>query len=152
MKAIKAALLGLALAGVTSAAMAQNEQFIPMNGYWVGPYAPGGSGIFGGFIDYINMLNARDGGVGGVKLTYEKCETEYNNARGVECYERGKKKGPTGATVIHPLSTGITYSLPASPCTRAASRYRRFVVSSTSDADARITVTSGIDESPSRRV
>jgi branched-chain amino acid transport system substrate-binding protein len=29
----------------------------------------------------------------------------------VECYERSKKKGPTGATVIHPLSTGITYSL-----------------------------------------
>ncbi|MET0682773.1 MAG: ABC transporter substrate-binding protein [Casimicrobiaceae bacterium] len=111
MKAIRAALLGLALAGVASAASAQNEQFIPMNGYWVGPYAPGGSGIFGGFIDYINMVNARDGGVGGVKLTNEKCETEYNNARGVECYERQKKKGPTGATVIHPLSTGITYSL-----------------------------------------
>src|SRR5512132_1252606 len=111
MKAVKAALLGLALAGIAATASAQNEQFIPMNGYWVGPYAPGGSGIFGGFIDYINMLNARDGGVGGVKLTYEKCETEYNNARGVECYEREKKKGPTGATVIHPLSTGITYSL-----------------------------------------
>src|ERR1700740_440345 len=111
MKAVKAALLGLALAGVTTAACAQNEQFIPMNGYWVGPYAPGGSGIFGGFIDYLNMLNARDGGVNGVKFTYEKCETEYNNARGVECYEREKKKGPTGATVIHPLSTGITYSL-----------------------------------------
>jgi len=111
MKAIKSALLGLALAGLATAATAQNEQFIPMIGYWVGPYAPGGSGIFGGFIDYINMIDARDGGVGGVKLTYEKCETEYNNARGVECYEREKKKGPTGATVIHPLSTGITYSL-----------------------------------------
>ncbi len=111
MKAIKSTLLGLVLAGFAIGASAQNEQFIPMNGYWVGPYAPGGSGIFGGFIDYINMLNARDGGVNGVKLTNEKCETEYNNARGVECYERQKKKGPTGATVIHPLSTGITYSL-----------------------------------------
>src|SRR5439155_1462980 len=30
---------------------------------------------------------------------------------GVECYERSKNKGPTGATLIHPLSTGITYSL-----------------------------------------
>ena len=69
-------------------ASAQNEQFIPMIGYWVGPYAAGGSGIYGGFIDYLNMINARDGGVNGVKLTYEKCETEYNNARGVECYER----------------------------------------------------------------
>ena len=62
-------------------------------------------------IDYLNMLNARDGGIGGVKITGEKCETEYNNAKGVECYERSKKKGPTGASVIHPLSTGITYSV-----------------------------------------
>src|SRR5213593_290197 len=107
----RAALLGAAAFAVAGTAYSQNEQFVPMNGYWVGPYAPGGSGIFGGFIDYLNMLNARDGGVNGVKLTYEKCETEYNNARGVECYERSKNKGPTGASVIHPLSTGITYSL-----------------------------------------
>ena len=88
-----------------------NEQFIPANFYWVGPYAPGGSGFGGGMIDYFAMLNERDGGINGVKLTWEKCETEYNNARGVECYERSKKKGPTGATLVHPLSTGITYSL-----------------------------------------
>jgi branched-chain amino acid transport system substrate-binding protein len=30
-----------------------------MIGYWVGPYGAGGSGIFGGFIDYVNMINAR---------------------------------------------------------------------------------------------
>ncbi|TAK88000.1 MAG: ABC transporter permease [Betaproteobacteria bacterium] len=101
----------LALAAATGTAVAQNEQFIPANGYWVGPYAPGGSGFFGGIIDYFQLLNERDGGINGVKLTWEKCETEYRNDRGVECYERSKKKGPTGATVIHPLSTGITYSL-----------------------------------------
>ena len=101
-----------ALAAVSGGAFAQaNEQFVPMNGYWVGPYAAGGSGYFGGMIDYLAMLNARDGGINGVKVTWEKCETEYNNARGVECYERTKKKGPTGAAVVHPLSTGITYSL-----------------------------------------
>ena len=111
MKAVKSALVGLALLGIAGSAQAQNEQFIPMAGYWVGPYAAGGSGIYGGFIDYLDMINARDGGVNGVKLTYEKCETEYNNARGVECYERLKKKGPTGATVFHMLSTGITYSV-----------------------------------------
>jgi len=111
MKAIRSALLGMVLAGVGTVASAQNEQFIPMAGYWVGAYAPGGSGIYGGFIDYVNMINARDGGVNGVKLTYEKCETEYNNARGVECYERLKNKGPTGASVFHMLSTGITYSI-----------------------------------------
>ena len=107
-----AALLAVAgLAVAATAAHAQNEQFVPANFYWVGPYAPGGSGFGGGIIDYFAMLNARDGGVNGVKFTWEKCETEYNNARGVECYERSKSKGPTGATVIHPLSTGITYSL-----------------------------------------
>ncbi len=107
----RAALFGAAAFAVAGTAYSQNEQFIPMNGYWVGPYAAGGSGIFGGLIDYMNMINARDGGINGVKLTYEKCETEYNNARGVECYERTKKRGPTGASLVHPLSTGITYSL-----------------------------------------
>ena len=36
-----AAALGLAIAGNCAA---QNEQFVPANFYWVGPYAPGGSG------------------------------------------------------------------------------------------------------------
>ena len=102
---------GAALTLASGPLLAQSEQFVPANFYWVGPYAPGGSGFGGGMIDYFAMLNARDGGINGVKLTWEKCETEYNNARGVECYERTKKKGPTGASVIHPLSTGITYSL-----------------------------------------
>ena len=109
---IALALSALAAAAFTGQAAAQaKEQFIPHNYYWVGPFAPGGTGIAGGAIDYLNMLNARDGGINGVKLTGEKCETQYNNALGVECYERTKKKGPTGATLIHPLSTGITYSL-----------------------------------------
>jgi len=101
-----------AAASFSAGAQAQaKEQFVPANYYWVGPYAPGGSGIGGGAIDYLHMLNLRDGGINGVKFTWEKCETEYNNARGVECYERTKKHPPTGATLIHPLSTGITYSL-----------------------------------------
>src|ERR1039458_5533480 len=73
------------------------EQFVPVNLYWVGPYAPGGSGVSAGWIDYMTLINERDGGINGVKLTWEKCETEYNNARGVECYESSKNKAPTGA-------------------------------------------------------
>ena len=112
MKRTTLALALVASAALSTGAMAQaKEQFVPANYYWVGPYAASGSGIAGGAIDYLAMLNARDGGINGVKFTWEKCETEYNNARGVECYERSKKKGPTGATLIHPLSTGITYSL-----------------------------------------
>ena len=108
--------LGVAVAAVVltlaaGAAQAQaKEQFVPINLYWVGPYAPGGSGVGAGWIDYMALINERDGGINGVKLAWEKCETEYNNARGVECYERSKNKG-SGAAMVHALSTGITYSL-----------------------------------------
>ena len=61
--------------------------------------------------DYISMLNARDGGINGVKLLFEECETGYATDRGVECYERLKGKGPTGAAYFSPLSTGITFAL-----------------------------------------
>jgi branched-chain amino acid transport system substrate-binding protein len=48
MKALKSALLGIALFAATAAAQAQNEQFIPVLSYRVGPYAAGGSGYYGG--------------------------------------------------------------------------------------------------------
>jgi len=35
----------------------------------------------------------------------------YDNSKGVECYERLKNKGPMGASYVDPLSTGITYAL-----------------------------------------
>jgi branched-chain amino acid transport system substrate-binding protein len=89
----------------------KNEQFIPVLSYRVGPYAEAGKGIFGGYIDYFDMINRRDGGINGVKLTWEECETEYKVDLGVACYEKLKKKGPTGATVVAPYSTGITYAL-----------------------------------------
>ncbi|MBW7901136.1 MAG: ABC transporter substrate-binding protein [Rhodocyclaceae bacterium] len=97
---------------VSSAVLAQaSEQFIGLPSYRVGAYAAGGSGIYGGWIDYMQLINEKEGGVNGVKLTWEECETEYNNARGVECYERLKSKGASGNSVFQPLSTGITYSV-----------------------------------------
>ncbi len=64
-----------------------------------------------GFVDYFTLLNERDGGINGVKLTWEECETQYKTDLGVECYEKLKGKGPTGAAVVNPYSTGITYQL-----------------------------------------
>lgn len=87
------------------------EQFVPVPIYRTGPYAAGGTGIFGGMMDYMELINQRDGGINGVKLIWEECETAYQNDRGVECYERLKNKGPTGSAVFHVLSTGITYSI-----------------------------------------
>src|ERR1700749_1294278 len=67
-----------------------DEQNFPLQSYRVGPYAAGGTGFFGGFIDYMNLINIRDGGVNGIKLTWEEGETQYEVERGVECYERQK--------------------------------------------------------------
>ena len=79
--------------------------------YRTGPYAPNGIPIANGMNDYFNLINQRDGGVGGVKLTLEECETAYNNDRGVECYERLKDRGADRRRVVNPYSTGITYAL-----------------------------------------
>jgi branched-chain amino acid transport system substrate-binding protein len=107
-----AALAALAGAVFIQSARAQdNTQFIPIVGYRIGQFASVGSGFYSGMVDYFNMINERDGGVNKVRLTWEECETEYNNARGVECYERLKNKGPTGGTMVQPMSTGIVYSI-----------------------------------------
>ena len=112
MKMNKTALIGFAVAAALGATAVQAaDQYVGLPSYRVGPYAAGGTGIFGGMIDYFQLVNERDGGINGVKLIWEECETEYNNARGVECWERMKKGGPTGNTVFQPLSTGITYSV-----------------------------------------
>ena len=58
--------------------------------------------------DYLTMLNERDGGIGGVPLVVEECETGYNTKKGVECYEKVKGKNPA---IINPWSTGITLQL-----------------------------------------
>ena len=95
----------------TGPARADGEQFMPVPSYRTGPYAAGGTSLYGGFIDYMNLINMRDGGINGVKFTWEECETEYKPDRGVECYERLKGKGPTGASMFHFYSTGIAYAL-----------------------------------------
>jgi branched-chain amino acid transport system substrate-binding protein len=104
--------MGLAAAALAVALPAQaqaQEQFFPILSYRVGDYAAGGSGFFGGMIDYFNLTNAK-GGVNGVKITYEECETGYVPARIVECYERLKKKNG-GASAVEPLATGGAYAL-----------------------------------------
>ena len=100
----------VALAAQASAQSEEDMQFFPVNAYWTGPYAAGGSAFGGGLIDYMKMLNARDGGINGVRLFWEKCETQYQNDRIVECYERLKNRG-AGMALFHPMSTGGTYSV-----------------------------------------
>ncbi len=101
--------LALAAGGLVTAAFAQSSTiFIPLLVYRTGPYAPSGIPIANGFVDYFSLLNERDGGINGVKVAWEECETQYDTKQGVECYERLKGKSPV---LVNPYSTGITYQL-----------------------------------------
>jgi branched-chain amino acid transport system substrate-binding protein len=111
---MKRLLIGLACAGLlgaaafTSAAQAQDKIFVPLFTYRTGPFANSGIPIANGMHDYLTMLNQRDGGIGGVKIDVQECETGYNTKKGVECWESVKDKHPA---VVNPYSTGITLQL-----------------------------------------
>ena len=85
------------------------EQFFPVLPYRTGAYAPNGVPWANGYVDYLKLINARDGGINGVKITFEECDTGYATDRGVECYER--LKGKATGEIFQPLSTGITFAL-----------------------------------------
>jgi branched-chain amino acid transport system substrate-binding protein len=89
-------------------ASAQDSIYVPLLTYRTGPFAGSGIPIANGMHDYLAMLNERDGGIGGVKLAIEECETGYDTKKGVECYEQVKAKKPV---VVNPYSTGITLQL-----------------------------------------
>lgn len=106
---IAMAALGAAVL-VPSAAFAQaKEQFIPLLTYRTGAYAPNGVPIANGTVDYYKLVNAR-GGINGVKILWEECETQYATDKSVECYERLKTKNG-GASVVQPWSTGATFAI-----------------------------------------
>ena len=100
--------VGLSSAVFSTAAQAQaQDQFFPVLVYRTGAYAANGNPWANGYVDYLKLINAQ-GGINGVKLTYEECEFGYATDRGVECYERLKGKN---ATLFQSLSTGVTFAL-----------------------------------------
>jgi branched-chain amino acid transport system substrate-binding protein len=104
--------LGLAVVTAVPAAVATAQAedgiYVPLFTYRTGPFAGSGIPIANGMADYLTMLNERDGGIGGVKLIVEECETGYDTKKGVECYESVKGRNPA---MINPYSTGITLQL-----------------------------------------
>jgi len=105
---MKLKLATMAVTAVMAAAPAMADLVFPSLSYRTGPYAAGGIPFADGYADYFNLLNARDGGIGGVMTRVLECETGYNTEKGVECYEATKGEG---SLVYQPLSTGITYQL-----------------------------------------
>ena len=110
----KSVVLGAAVAAMLGApalmpaAQAQESIYVPLMTYRTGAFAGSGIPIANGMSDYLNMLNERDGGIGGVRIAVDECETGYDTKRGVECYELLKAKRPV---VMNPYSTGITLQL-----------------------------------------
>src|SRR6266581_7864476 len=98
------------LVGVT-AVVAGGEQFLPVLVTREGAQRSLQIPRADGYIAYLTLLNARDGGINGVPLVWEECETVQDVTRGVECYERLKAKGSTGAAAFPLASTPLVYAL-----------------------------------------
>jgi branched-chain amino acid transport system substrate-binding protein len=106
-------LVAAALGGLVGATVvaAVGEQFIPLLGFREGAQKAIGIPLGNDFIDYFTLLNERDGGINSVTLVWEECETVFDVTRGVECYERLKAQGPTGAAGVPLHSTPIANAL-----------------------------------------
>jgi branched-chain amino acid transport system substrate-binding protein len=103
---VAAVLVGLV--GVTTGAAA-GEQFLAFLGVREGAVRFQIIPQQDAFIAYVMLLNARDGGINGVKLAWEECETVFDVPRGVECYEHLKAKGASGVlTANTPLINALT--------------------------------------------
>jgi hypothetical protein len=84
--ALSTALAAGLSASLTAPAAFAAEQYFPVLVYRTGAYAPNGVPFANGYVDYLKYVNAK-GGINGVKITFEECETGYATDKGVECYE-----------------------------------------------------------------
>ncbi|ACA17361.1 ABC-type branched-chain amino acid transport systems periplasmic component-like protein [Methylobacterium sp. 4-46] len=73
-----------------------------------GPAAATGIPLANGFADYLTMLNQRDGGLGGQRVTVTECETGGNLERGLACYEEARR---AGAVAINPGGVDLALAL-----------------------------------------
>ncbi|MCZ7486096.1 ABC transporter substrate-binding protein [Rhizobium rhizogenes] len=100
-----ALLAGTAHAVDTTPGPDSNKQFFPIASYRVGPYAASGTSIWAGIIDYYRYINEVEGGINGVPIVWQECETEWTAEKGIECYERFKR-GLNGAPVASYFPNG----------------------------------------------
>ena len=91
-------------------AFGEEKQYFPIASSRVGPYSAMGTGYYGAQIDYMNYVNM-NGGVNGVMLTWQECETEYNAVKTVECYQRLLEKDGQRIVVFDTLGTPGAYAV-----------------------------------------
>lgn len=107
-----AALLGTGTVTTAPAGDAA-RQYFPLPTFRVGAYASSGIPVWAGTIDYLRYINEVEGGINGVKLFWDECETEWAVEKGVECYERvkgGRDGSPVPLFLPHgdPVSKALT--------------------------------------------
>lgn len=107
-KLVSAAIGAATMLALSAPAYADDSIYVPLFTYRTGAFGGSGTPIADGMHDYLTMLNERDGGVGGVKLAIDECETGYDTKKGLECYDTVKPKNPV---LVNPWSTGITLAL-----------------------------------------
>ena len=100
----------LALFVIPQHAYSEESQYFPIASSRVGPYSAMGTGYYGAQIDYMNYVNM-NGGVNGVMLTWQECETEYNAVKTVECYQRLLEKDGQRIVVFDTLGTPGAYAV-----------------------------------------
>ena len=66
-------LVAAAALAIAAASPALADLVLPSLSYRTGPYAVNGIPVADGFADYLTMLNARDGGIGGVPIKMIEC-------------------------------------------------------------------------------
>jgi branched-chain amino acid transport system substrate-binding protein len=101
--------LGLIL-GLPQHALSAETQYFPIPSSRIGPFSAMGTGYYGAQIDYMNYINMT-GGVNGVMLTWQECETEYNAVKTVECYQRLTTKDGQKMVVFDTLGTPGAYAV-----------------------------------------
>ncbi|WP_395450176.1 ABC transporter substrate-binding protein [Aminobacter sp. UC22_36] len=99
-----ALLLGLIL---PAPARAEDTIAIANMTFRTGPFAAAGTPLMDGQRDYMLMLNERDGGINGIRLNYDECETGFSVDKAVECYDRAR----ASSLVTQPWSPAITLEL-----------------------------------------
>ena len=85
----------MAVAGSASAQAQAKEQFFPVLSYRTGAYAPNGIPFANGYMDYLKLVNARDGGTGdngeiavATGKLAERIAVACRAARNVDCLDQ----------------------------------------------------------------
>ena len=90
---LRSATVTILLLALCCAARAEGPMRVSILTNRTGPASTIGVRIANGMHDYLEMLNQRDGGIGGVPLQVDECEVASDAERGRACYAAAREAG-----------------------------------------------------------